>query len=75
MLLRSSLPSPVAHDGGPQGTGTVFKLSKDGTDFQLLKSFGAVIRTLTGFGGAEAAVVSDPLPLCSSASNSWLRYR
>jgi len=50
----------TARTGGPQGTGTVFKLSKDGTDFQLLKSFGAVIRTLTGFGGAEAAVVSDP---------------
>jgi uncharacterized repeat protein (TIGR03803 family) len=47
--------------GGPEGTGTVFKLSKDGTDFRLLKSFGAVIRTLTGFGGAEnATVAADP---------------
>jgi MYXO-CTERM domain-containing protein len=51
----------TATTGGPEGTGTVFKLSKDGTDFQLLKSFGAAIRTLTGFGGAEdARLVADP---------------
>jgi uncharacterized repeat protein (TIGR03803 family) len=55
--------------GGPEGTGTVFKLSKDGTDFQLLKSFGAVIRTLAGFGGAEGAVVGDP----TSTSNKVAR--
>jgi uncharacterized repeat protein (TIGR03803 family) len=59
----------VATAGGPEGTGAVFKLSKDGTDFQLLKSFGALIRTLTGFGGAEGTVVADP----TNASNRVAR--
>jgi uncharacterized repeat protein (TIGR03803 family) len=59
----------TATTGGPEGTGTVFKLSKDGNDFQLLKSFGAVIRTLAGFGGAEASVAADP----TNASNKVAR--
>jgi uncharacterized repeat protein (TIGR03803 family) len=60
----------VAVSGGPEGTGTVFKLSKDGTDFQLLKSFGAVISALTGFGGIDdARVVADP----ANAANNVAR--
>ncbi len=32
----------VARAGGPNGTGTIFKISRDGTDFKLLHSFAAV---------------------------------
>jgi uncharacterized repeat protein (TIGR03803 family) len=32
----------AARAGGPNGTGTVFKIARDGTDFRLLHSFAAV---------------------------------
>ena len=32
----------VARAGGPEGTGTVFKVSRDGTSFKVLHAFGAV---------------------------------
>ncbi len=35
----------AARAGGPNGTGTVFKISRDGTDFKLLHSFAAITST------------------------------
>ena len=35
----------MARVGGPNGTGTIFKIARDGTDFQLLHSFAAVTST------------------------------
>ena len=37
----------VARAGGPNGTGTIFKISRDGTDFKLLHSFAAVTSSST----------------------------
>ena len=37
----------AARAGGPNGTGTIFKLSRDGTDFKLLYSFAAVTSSTT----------------------------
>jgi uncharacterized repeat protein (TIGR03803 family) len=37
----------VARAGGPNGTGTIFKIARDGTDFQLLHSFAAVTSSST----------------------------
>jgi uncharacterized repeat protein (TIGR03803 family) len=37
----------VARAGGPNGTGTIFKISRDGTDFRLLHSFAAVTSSST----------------------------
>lgn len=37
----------VARAGGPNGTGTIFKLTRDGTDFKLLRSFGPVTSAAT----------------------------
>ena len=37
----------VARAGGPNGTGTIFKIARDGTDFKLLHSFAAVTSTAT----------------------------
>jgi len=37
----------VTRAGGPNGTGAVFKISRDGTDFKLLHSFSAVTSSTT----------------------------
>jgi uncharacterized repeat protein (TIGR03803 family) len=37
----------VARAGGPSGTGTIFKISRDGTDFKLLHSFAAITSSST----------------------------
>ncbi|MEY2918723.1 MAG: hypothetical protein RL261_28 [Pseudomonadota bacterium] len=36
----------TARAGGPNGTGTIFKISRDGTDFKLLRSFAAITSTV-----------------------------
>jgi len=35
----------AARAGGPNGTGTIFKISRDGTDFKLLHGFAAITST------------------------------
>jgi uncharacterized repeat protein (TIGR03803 family) len=62
----------VTRAGGPNGTGVVFRIARDGTQFGVLHAFGGyftpvtfdvvgVVYTLTGFGGAEGTVnVDDP---------------
>jgi uncharacterized repeat protein (TIGR03803 family) len=71
----------VTRNGGPNGTGVVFRISRDGTQFAVLHAFGNVFRpvrfdeigvtyTLTGFDGAEdSTVVADP----ANSSNSVAR--
>ena len=59
----------VARAGGPNGTGTIFKTSRDGTDFKLLYSFSAV----TSAAGSGLTVTADgaaPVgPLVAGADN------
>jgi uncharacterized repeat protein (TIGR03803 family) len=37
----------VARNGGPNGTGTIFKVARDGSDFRLLRSFGPITSSTT----------------------------
>jgi uncharacterized repeat protein (TIGR03803 family) len=55
--------------GGPHGTGTVFKISRDGTDFKLLHSFAAVT-SATGSGLTVTVDGAAPLgPLVAGTDN------
>jgi len=59
----------VARAGGPNGTGTIFKIARDGTDFKLLYSFAAVTSSV-GSGLTVTADGAAPVgPLVAGADN------
>jgi uncharacterized repeat protein (TIGR03803 family) len=53
----------VTGAGGPEGTGAIFKLSKDGTSFQTLHTFSAITTTATDalVKNAEGMSLAGPL--------------
>ncbi|MDH4166015.1 MAG: hypothetical protein OEY13_05405 [Gammaproteobacteria bacterium] len=59
----------VARAGGPNGTGTIFKISRDGADFRLLHSFAAV--TSSAASGLTVTVdgAAPTGPLVAGADN------
>jgi uncharacterized repeat protein (TIGR03803 family) len=59
----------VARTGGPNGNGTVFKMSKDGTSFIVLHAFGATTSAATGAPSTNADGIGPLGPLVPAADN------
>ncbi len=59
----------VARAGGPRGTGTIFKISRDGTDFKLLYSFAAVTSSATSGITVTADGAAPVGPLVAGTDN------
>jgi uncharacterized repeat protein (TIGR03803 family) len=59
----------VARAGGPNGTGTIFKISRDGTDFKLLHSFAAITSSSTSGLTVTADGAAPTGPLVAGADN------
>jgi uncharacterized repeat protein (TIGR03803 family) len=59
----------TAHVGGPNGTGTIFKISRDGTDFRLLHSFAANTAATTSGLIVTVDGASPTGPLVAGADN------
>ena len=59
----------VARAGGPNGTGTIFKISRDGTDFKLLHSFAAVTSSSTSGITVTLDGAAPTGPLVAGADN------
>jgi uncharacterized repeat protein (TIGR03803 family) len=59
----------VARAGGPNGTGTIFKISRDGTDFKLLHSFAAVTSSSTSGLTVTVDGAAPTGPLVAGTSN------
>lgn len=59
----------VARAGGPNGNGTVFKLSKDGTSFTVLHAFGATTSAATVTPVTNADGIGPLAPLVQGADN------
>jgi uncharacterized repeat protein (TIGR03803 family) len=59
----------VARAGGPNGTGTVFKVARDGTDFKLLHSFAAVTSGSTSGLTVTVDGAAPTGPLLAGADN------
>lgn len=59
----------VARTGGPNGNGTVFKMSKDGTSFTVLHAFGAVTSAATVTPSTNADGIGPLGPLVPGADN------
>ena len=59
----------VARAGGPNGTGTIFKISRDGTDFKLLHSFAAVTSSSTSGLTVTVDGAAPTGPLVASTDN------
>ena len=59
----------VARAGGPNGTGTIFKISRDGTDFKLLYSFAAVTSAVSSGLTVTVDGAAPTGPLVAGADN------
>jgi uncharacterized repeat protein (TIGR03803 family) len=59
----------VARTGGPNGNGTVFKLSKDGTSFTVLHAFGATTSAATVTPVTNTDGIGPLAPLVQGADN------
>jgi uncharacterized repeat protein (TIGR03803 family) len=59
----------VARAGGPNGTGTIFKISRDGADFKLLRSFAAVTSSSTSGLTVTVDGAAPTGPLVAGADN------
>lgn len=57
----------VARTGGPNGNGTVFKVSKDGTSFTVLHAFGATTSAATVTPATNADGIGPLAPLVQGA--------
>lgn len=59
----------TARAGGPNGTGTIFKISRNGTDFKLLHSFAAITSAATSGLTVTVDGASPTGPLVAGADN------